>query len=182
MSNLSDKRTQILLDFIVYLATFLVAINFGCMLLSWLLEMVISLVNFWTNNIWSGTTNAIIAALPTLRVVVGVSSILVSLLLTWRKLQPNFLALNLPEDAISSQDVPNIYGFDPATKQRLENVLATLIKMLSMAIIMMVALDILRSIVTKSAGLLSASSMPILIISMPVLLGLAILKTIIHNK
>lgn len=52
MSNIADKRTQILLDFIVYMATFLVIINFGCLLLSWLVEFVVALANFWTNNSW----------------------------------------------------------------------------------------------------------------------------------
>jgi len=47
MNGIFDKRTQILLDFIVNLATFLVIINFGCLLLSWLVEFAVSMVNFY---------------------------------------------------------------------------------------------------------------------------------------
>lgn len=68
MSSLSDKRTQTLLDFIVYLATFLVIINFGCLLFSWLVEFIVSLVNFWTNDSWSGVAKMITVVWPTLRI------------------------------------------------------------------------------------------------------------------
>ncbi len=138
MTSISDKRTQTLLDFIVYLATFLVIINFSCLLLSWLVEFIVSLVNFWTNNSWSGMSEMIVAVWPTLRIAVGISSIFISLLLAYNKLRPHFMAMNLPETTISSQDVPNINGFDPATKQRLEDALNTVIRLLTIALIVTV--------------------------------------------
>lgn len=182
MSSISDRRTQILLDFIVYLATFLVVINFGCLLLSWLAEFVVSLVNFWTNNSWSGVAEAIMAVWPTLRVAVGISSIFISLLLAYNKLRPHFMAMNLPETTISSQDVPNINGFDPATRQRLEDVLTTVIKLLATALVVTVVLDILHFVLTQSTEILPASSLPIIIIGVPTLIGLTVLKVIVRNK
>lgn len=182
MNGIFDKRTQILLDFIVNLATFLVIINFGCLLLSWLVEFAVSIVNFYTNNSWSEVTEVINATWPTLRLIVGISSIFISLLLTYNKLRPSFMALNLPETAISSQDVPNINGFDPATKQRLESVLATLIKVLSIALLAVVFLDVARFVLTHSEGILSSGSIPVIVIGLPVIIGLVILRIIIHNK
>lgn len=182
MNNTSDKRVQMLLDFIVYLATFLVAINFGCLLLSWLMEFVVSLVNFWTNDGWSNITSIMIQVLPTMRMIVGVSSIFISLLLAYNKLRPHFLAMNLPDATLSSQDVPNINGFDPATKQRLENVLTIIIKILAVALVAIIALDILHFLLTQSAEILPASSLPLLIIGVPTLIGLVVLRLIIHNK
>lgn len=182
MSSVSDRRTQILLDFIVYLATFLVVINFGCLVLSWLVEFIVSLVNFWTNGSWNHISDMIVAVWPTLRIAVGISSIFISLLLTYNKLRPHFMAMNLPETTISSQDVPNINGFDPATKQRLEDVLSTVIKLLAIALAVTVALDILHFILTQSAEILPASSLPIIIIGVPTLIGLIVLKTIVRNK
>ena len=177
MSNIFDRRTQILLDFIVYLATFLVVINFGWLLTSWLVEFVVSLVNFWTNDSWSKVSEIMVAVWPTLRMIVGIGSVFVSLLLTYRKLQPHFMAMNLPETAISSQDVPNINGFDPATKQRLENVLVTVIKLLAITLVVTVALGVLHFVLTQSETVLPASSLPIVIIGAPVLVGLIILKS-----
>lgn len=182
MTSISDKRTQILLDFIVYLATFLVIINFGCLLLSWLVEFIVSLVNFWTNDSWSGVSEMIVSVWPTLRIAVGISSIFISLLLAYNKLRPHFMAMNLPETTISSQDVPNINGFDPATKQRLEDVLNTVIKLLTIALIVTVVLDVLHFILTQSTTILPASSLPIIIIGVPTLIGLAVLKIIVRNK
>lgn len=182
MNNLADKRTQNLLDFIVYLATFLVMINFGFMLLSWLIEFVISLVNFWTNNSWSGVTSTIDNIWPTLRLIVGISSIAISLLLAYNKLRPNFMAMNLPEATLSSQDVPNINGFDPATKHRLESVLTTVIKMLVILLVVVIILDVLHFILTQSETILSPNSLPMIIIGLPTLIGLMVLKAIIHRK
>lgn len=182
MSNPSDKRTQILLDFIVNLATYLVLINFGCLLLSWLIEFVVAMVNFWTSDSWNGVAEAITAVWPTLRLAVGVSSIFISLLLTYNKLRPSFMALNLPDNAISSQDVPNINGFDPATKQRLENVLTTLIKMLAVALAAVIVLDIARFILTHSGSILSSSSIVVMVIGLPITIGLTVLRFIIRNK
>lgn len=182
MSNISDRRTQILLDFIVYLATFLVVINFGYLLLSWLVDFVVSLVNFWTNNSWINVAETLSAIGPTLRLIVGISSIFISLLLAYNKLRPSFMAMRLPDTTISSQDVPNVNGFDPATKQRLENVLTTLIKMLAVAMIAMAVLDVAHFMLTQNATILPASSVPILIIGIIVLAGLIILRRIIHNK
>lgn len=182
MSNIANKRTQILLDFIVYLATFLVIINFGCMLLSWVIEFVVSLVNFWTNNSWGGVSEMITTVWPTLRVAVGVSSVFISLLLAYNKLRPSFMAMRLPDTTISSQDVPNINGFDPATKQRLENVLTTLIKMLSVLLVVVVVLDILHFALTQSAAILLSSSLPIIIIGLPTLVGLIVLRIVIRSK
>lgn len=182
MSGAIDKRTQMLLDFIVYLATFLVVINFGCMLASWLVDFVVTMVNFWTNDSWSSVADALAVVWPTLRTAVGVSSIFISLLLAYNKLRPHFMAMQLPDATLSSQDVPNINGFDPATKQRLENVLALVIKLLTVALGVIVALDVLRFILTQSASLISASSLPLLIIGMPTLIGLIVLRIIIHNK
>jgi len=92
------------------------------------------------------------------------------------------MALDLPEAAISSQDVPNINGFDPATKQRLESVLATLIKVLSIALLAVVFLDVARFVLTRSEGILSSGSIPVIVIGLPVIIGLVILRIIIHNK
>lgn len=182
MSSVSDRRTQILLDFIVYFATFLVVINFGCLVLSWLVEFIVSLVNFWTTGSWNNISDMIAAVWPTLRVAVGISSIFISLLLAYNKLRPHFMAMNLPETTISSQDVPNINGFDPATKQRLEDVLSTVIKLLAIALTVTVALDIFHFILTHSAEILPASSLPIIIIGVPTLIGLIVLKIIVRNK
>lgn len=182
MSGTIDKRTQMLLDFIVYLATFLVVINFGCMLASWLVDFVVALVNFWTHDSWSGVTDALAVVWPTLRTAVGVSSIFISLLLAYNKLRPHFMAMQLPNTTLSSQDVPNINGFDPATKQRLENVLTLVIKLLMVALGVIVVLDILRFVLTQSVSLISAGSLPLLIIGIPTLLGLTVLRVIIHNK
>ena len=92
------------------------------------------------------------------------------------------MAMNLPETTISSQDVPNINGFDPATKQRLEDVLNTVIRLLTIALIVIVVLDVLHFILTQSTTILPASSLPIIIIGVPTLIGLAVLKIIVHNK
>ncbi len=182
MSNIADKRTQILLDFIVYMATFLVIINFGCLLLSWLVEFVVSLANFWTNNSWSGAAEMVTTVWPTLRVAVGISSIFISLLLTYNKLRPHFLAMNLPDATISSQDVPNINGFDPATKQRLEDVLGTVIKLLAIALVVTIVLGILHFVLTQSETILPSSSLPLVIMGFPTLVGLIILRIIVRNK
>lgn len=182
MSSISDKRTQMLLDFIVYLATFLVVINFGWLLVSWLAEFVVSLVNFWTDDSWSRVSEIMLDVWPTLQMIVGIGSIFVSLLLAHYRLRPHFMAMNLPEATISSQDVPNVNGFDPATKQRLENVLATVIKLLTAALAITIVLGVLHFVLTQSGTILPASSLPIIIIGIPVLIGLIILKIIIHNK
>lgn len=182
MSTIDDKRAQILLDFIVNMATFLIIINFGYLILSWLVELIMSLVNFWTNDQLITVADKIAEIDPTIRMIVGISSILISLLLTLKKMQPSFAALNLPESTITSQDVPNINGFDPATKQRLENVLTILIKVITVAVVATLVLDILHFVLTHSSEVLTAGSVPILIIGIPTIIGLFVLRIIIRNK
>lgn len=182
MSTIDDKRTQILLDFIVHVATYLIIINFSYMILSWLVEIIISLIDFWTNGQMAEIGEKVTGILGTLRVVVGISSVFISLFLTMHKLRASFAALQLPEATITSQDVPNINGFDPATKQRLENVLSTLIKVLTVAILTTVVLDVLHSVVTHADGILTSGSWPIIIIGLPTVIGLFILRLIIRAK
>lgn len=182
MTTSDNKKTQILLDFIVNLATYLVIINFGYMVLAWVVEIVVSLGDYWTGGQWAIVADGVATVTPKLQMIVGICSIFIGLLLTYNKLRVGLIALHLPETTITSQDVPNVNGFDPATKRRLENVLTILIRVLAVAVIVTCLLDIARSAITSSEEVLTTGSLPIIIIGIPTIIGLFVLRIIIRQK
>lgn len=144
-----DTRIRILLDFLTKLILWLIGINLGALLLYVVVQLILNLLSQWTNSSMDTAIVMIESLWPTIQRILGGASIVFALVITIFQTRNSFLMLNLPQKTISSQDVVDQNGVDPASRERIRLIVSSLVRITVLIVVAIILYNLLTAFITR---------------------------------